>query len=157
MKELRQMTLVALVAVLALVAFPAIGFALEIDAPVVTCTVDEWDGELDISWNDLTGQGADKYAIEIICVHDSTVDGVVEFGTGDCGAFGLPDPCSKTATSVSVPIADLLAAGALDGDTCTVMVRALHEKSGKGQDDLGPNSVNQHPWGTNDDCVLPND
>ena len=45
--------------------------------------------------------------------------------------------------------------GALGGDTCTVMVRALHEKSGKGQADLGSNSVHQHPWGSNADCLLP--
>lgn len=153
MKELRRMTLVILAAIVALVALPAVGHAGSLTAPSVTCTLVDTDQDtindtLSLSWTVPTGTpAADKYAVQIDCVNDST-ETVVKFktGTSDCQYNSTTDSlkpgrCNPNVTSISVPIADLVqcdpitltCTSAGTGDICTIKVRGLH-KGGNNSD-----------------------
>lgn len=159
MKELRHLMVVVLAAVVAMVALPATGYAGALSAPVVTCTVDTTDSELDLSWTVSTGSpDANKYALQIDCVNDSTSTVTkFKFGASDCGSFGIPPKpeCDPNITSLSVPISDLVkynpdgtvASSAGSGDICTIKVRGLHNK--------GPNTDPPHATGSITCAALP--
>ncbi len=144
----------------AVAAFAAIGFAGaaqagQIDAPNVICN--QTDGVLAAAWDDLSGQGAEKYGVEFVCADgDGNVTAVLDMGTSDvaddCAAFGLGSDCPLDLFAFDLPISELTDLGAFTGDMCTLTVKAVHQKNGGGK---GHNSTRFHFTGSDSCGALP--
>ncbi len=127
-------TLVTLLAAAAIATFgfTAPAMADGLDAPEnLTCNVGaDLSGDLVIDWDSVTG--AEKYAVDIICLDGDVVTAEFDAGTSDCstpGSFLFTDEdCDISVTEMTVPISELTDLGADTGDACTVFVRGLHKR-----------------------------
>lgn len=141
----------------AVAAFAAIGFAAQagqIDAPNVICN--QPDGVLAVNWDDLSGDGAEKYGVEFVCADgEGIVTAVLDMGTSDvaddCAAFGLDSDCPLDLFAFELPISELTDLGAFTGDMCNVTVKAVHQKDGG----RGHNSTRFHFTGSDSCGELP--